>query len=70
MKVREVIELLKQDGWKQVRMKGSHRQFKHPRKRGIVTIAGNLNDELAPGTLSSILRQAQIEIPRPKKKGA
>ncbi|WP_456330925.1 type II toxin-antitoxin system HicA family toxin [Fervidibacter sacchari] len=68
MKVREIIKLLKQDGWYQVRMKGSHRQFKHPRKKGIVTIAGNLNDELAPGTLNSILRQAQIELPRPQKK--
>ena len=68
LKVREIIKLLKQDGWYQVRMKGSHRQFKHPRKKGIVTIAGNLNDELAPGTLNSILRQAQIELPRPQKK--
>jgi predicted RNA binding protein YcfA (HicA-like mRNA interferase family) len=49
-------------------MKGSHRQFKHPRKKGIVTIAGNLNDELAPGTLGSILRQAQIKLPKPQKK--
>jgi predicted RNA binding protein YcfA (HicA-like mRNA interferase family) len=68
LKVREIIKLLKQDGWYQVRMKGSHRQFKHPRKKGIVTIAGNLNDELAPGTLGSILRQAQIKLPKPQKK--
>jgi predicted RNA binding protein YcfA (HicA-like mRNA interferase family) len=68
LKVREIIKLLKQDGWYQVRMKGSHRQFKHPRKKGIVTIAGNLNDELAPGTLGSILRQVQIKLPKPQKK--
>lgn len=60
MKVRDAIELLETDGWYQVKQKGSHRQFKHPIKRGRVTIAGNRNDDLAPGTLKSILKQAQL----------
>jgi len=42
-------------------MKGSHRQYKHPTKPGRVTIAGNLNDDIAPGTLNSILKQAQLK---------
>ncbi len=67
MKVRQIIKLLRQDGWQLVRTKGSHRQFKHPHKKGVVTIAGNLNDDLAPGTLHSILKQAQIELPKRKK---
>jgi predicted RNA binding protein YcfA (HicA-like mRNA interferase family) len=61
MRVREVIKLLKKDGWYLVQSKGSHMQFKHPSKPGRVTIAGHPNDQLAPGTLSSILKQAQLK---------
>lgn len=61
MKVREVIKILKADGWVQVRTRGSHRQFKHPRKRGKVTVPGKMNDTLAPGTLNSIYRQACLQ---------
>ena len=41
MKVRDVIRVLEADGWYQVRMRGSHRQFKHPAKRGLVTVSGH-----------------------------
>ncbi|MDL1969510.1 MAG: type II toxin-antitoxin system HicA family toxin [Candidatus Desulfofervidaceae bacterium] len=61
MKVREVIKLIEQDGWFLARQKGSHRQYKHLFKKGLVTIAGNLNDDLAPGTLKSILKQAGLK---------
>ena len=61
MKVRDVIRLIEADGWYQVRMRGSHRQFKHPVKRGLITVAGHLGDELAIGTLGNIRRQAGIE---------
>jgi predicted RNA binding protein YcfA (HicA-like mRNA interferase family) len=60
MKVRDVIKLLEADGWYLVATKGSHRQYKHPTKVGRVTIAGHPSDDLAPGTLSSILKQAQL----------
>ena len=60
-KVREVIRLLEKDGWVQVSQKGSHRQFKHPTKPGKVTVPGKMSDDLAPGTLKSILRQAGLE---------
>lgn len=56
MKVGEVLRLLADDGWVHVATRGSHRQFKHSRKPGRVTVAGN--DDLGPGTLSSILKQA------------
>lgn len=60
MKVSEVIKQLQADGWYLARTKGSHRQFKHPDKPGLVTVPGKLSDDLAPGTLSSICRQAQL----------
>ena len=40
---------------------GSHRQFKHPNKSGLVTVPGHLSDDLAPGTLNSILKQAGLK---------
>jgi len=62
MKVRDIIRLIEGDGWYQVRTKGSHRQYKHAMKRGRVTIAcHSLNDDLAPGTLNSILKQAELK---------
>lgn len=50
--------MLKDDGWYEVAVRGSHRQFKHPTKPGRVTVSGKPNDDLAPGTLNSILKQA------------
>ncbi|MBI3797158.1 MAG: type II toxin-antitoxin system HicA family toxin [Deltaproteobacteria bacterium] len=61
MKVREVVRLLTDDGWVQVAQKGSHRQFKHSLKSGKVTVPGKMSDDLPPGTLKSILRQARLE---------
>lgn len=60
MKVREVIKILSADNWYLARTKGSHRQFKHPVKSGTVTVPGKPSDELAPGTLNSIWKQAQL----------
>lgn len=60
MKVREIIRLIEKDGWYLVRTRGSHRQYKHPWKEGLVTIAGKLNDDMASGTFNSILKQSQI----------
>ena len=60
MKVRNVIKLIEADGWYLVVMRGSHRQYKHQQKSGRVTIAGHPNDDLAPGTLNSVLKQAQL----------
>lgn len=60
-KIRDIIKQIKKDGWYLIATRGSHRQFKHSEKSGRVTIAGHPGDELAPGTLNSILKQAQIE---------
>jgi predicted RNA binding protein YcfA (HicA-like mRNA interferase family) len=59
--VREVIRLLEEDGWYLAAQRGSHRQYKHPVKAGRVTVAGNVKDDLAPGTLNSILKQAGLK---------
>lgn len=61
MKVRELIALIERDGWFLVVTRGSHRQYKHPEKPGRVTIAGHPGDDLAPGTLNSVLKQAGLK---------
>ncbi|MCX6352598.1 MAG: type II toxin-antitoxin system HicA family toxin [Bacteroidetes bacterium] len=63
MKVKEVLKILTNDGWFLVPQRGSHKQYKHPNKNGLVTVAGHKeSDEIAIGTLRSIFKQAQIEI--------
>ena len=61
MKVREIIAMLEADGWVLARTRGSHRQYKHPSKTGIVTLPGKPNDDLAPGTQNSVLKQAGLK---------
>jgi len=61
MKVRDIIKLLEQDGWYLKATKGSHRQYKHPTKSGRVTLPGHPGDDLAPGTLNSVLKQAGLK---------
>ena len=61
MTVREVLRIIEDDGWIMVAQTGSHRQYKHPTKPGRVTVAGHPKDDLAPGTLNSILRQAGLK---------
>ena len=61
MKVREVLGLLREDGWYEVARRGSHRQLKHATKPGRVTVPGKPNDDLAPGTRNSILKQAGLK---------
>jgi predicted RNA binding protein YcfA (HicA-like mRNA interferase family) len=57
MKVRQAIRLIEQDGWRVIAVRGSHQQYKHPHKPGRMTIAGRPSDDLAPGTLNSILNK-------------
>jgi predicted RNA binding protein YcfA (HicA-like mRNA interferase family) len=58
VKVRQVIKMLKADGWFLRRTRGSHQQYAHHKKRGLVTVAGHPSDEVAPGTLNNIMKQA------------
>lgn len=60
MKVRQVLKVLRDDGWEQVAQKGSHRQFKHLSKKGRVTVAGHERITLHPKTVKSILKQAGL----------
>jgi predicted RNA binding protein YcfA (HicA-like mRNA interferase family) len=64
MKVKEAIEMIEKDGWFMVRRRGSHRQFKQYHKKGVVTIAGHLNEDLAKGTVNSIFKQAGLKYGR------
>jgi predicted RNA binding protein YcfA (HicA-like mRNA interferase family) len=61
MKVHEIIKRIEADGWHLVVIRGSHRQYKHATKPGRVTIAGKPSDDVAPGTLNSILKQAKLK---------
>ncbi|HEY6802868.1 MAG TPA: type II toxin-antitoxin system HicA family toxin [Pyrinomonadaceae bacterium] len=61
MKVRDLIKLIENDGWYLVRTKGSHHQYKHPNKQGLVTVPGRGGDDLAVGTLNNILKQAGLK---------
>jgi predicted RNA binding protein YcfA (HicA-like mRNA interferase family) len=60
-KVRDVIKLVEDDGWRLVRATGSHKQYHHPSKRGTVTIAGHAGQDMAAGTYNSILKQAGLK---------
>jgi predicted RNA binding protein YcfA (HicA-like mRNA interferase family) len=56
-----LIRILENDGWRLVRTRGSHRQFKNANKPGTVTVAGKPSIDIPPGTLSSILKQAGVK---------
>ncbi|MFB3765534.1 MAG: type II toxin-antitoxin system HicA family toxin [Methanotrichaceae archaeon] len=61
MKVREIIRLVEADGWYLIRTRGDHRQYKHPFKKGLVTVSGHPGDDVTPKTLNSILKQSGIK---------
>jgi predicted RNA binding protein YcfA (HicA-like mRNA interferase family) len=61
MKVRDLVKLIENDGWRHVAQRGSHRQFKHAIKAGKVTVSGAPSDDVHPKTLSSVLRQAGLK---------
>jgi len=61
VKIGEVIKLIEDDGWYLARTKGDHRQYKHPIKKGLVTISGKLSDDVGKGTLNSISKQAGLK---------
>lgn len=59
-KVKEIVALLEENGWQFVRMRGDHRIYHKDGARRPIVLPGNLNDDLATGTLKSILREAGI----------
>ena len=62
MKVRDVISKIEADGWRFVSQEGSHRHYKHPNKKGKVTVAGHPSDEVKIGTLLSIERVSDVQL--------
>ncbi|MFB3882034.1 MAG: type II toxin-antitoxin system HicA family toxin [Armatimonadota bacterium] len=60
MKVRELLRLLEQNGWRLARFEGSHRQLTHPSRPGVLTVAGNLGRDVPPGILRAVLKAAGI----------
>ena len=60
MKVRDIITAIERDGWTLRATRGSHRQYKHPRKPGRVTVPGHPGEDLSPGMIGSILKQAGL----------
>jgi predicted RNA binding protein YcfA (HicA-like mRNA interferase family) len=61
VKVNAIIKLIEEDGWYLDRTRGSHPQYRRNQKKDVVTIAGKPNDDLAPGTQNSILKQAGLK---------
>ena len=61
MKVKEIISKIEDDGWFLARTKDSHRQYKHPSKKGLVTVPGKMSDDIAIGTEKSIIKQAGLK---------
>jgi len=60
MTAREVLRILRKDGWFQVSQRGSHIQMEHPKKSGKVSVPDHKGD-IAKGTLNSILSQAGLK---------
>jgi predicted RNA binding protein YcfA (HicA-like mRNA interferase family) len=60
MEPRDLIKRLRDDGWNQIRQKGSHRIFGHPTKPGLIVVPDHKGD-LKPGTLNDILKKAGLK---------
>lgn len=57
-KAKEIIKMLREDGWYLMEQEGSHRQFKHSTKKGRVTVNGKLSETMPQEILNSIFKQA------------
>ncbi|HUF06863.1 MAG TPA: type II toxin-antitoxin system HicA family toxin [Candidatus Binatia bacterium] len=60
-KVRDIIRLLRAEGWYEVKSRGGHRQFKHSDRVGRVTVSGKLSDDMPPGTWNNVRKQAGLK---------
>ena len=61
MKIRDLIHRLEESDWELVRTKGSHRQYRHRDRPGVVTVAGHPGADLPPGTLAAIIKSAGLK---------
>ena len=64
MTYRQLVRILEEDDWFLERVSGSHMQYRHPTKPGTVTMpgGGKMGKDLPPGTLNSVLKQAQLRL--------
>ena len=61
MKTKEIIKLIEADGWYEVRQKGSHKQYKHIIKKGLVTIpVHRLSNDITTGLEKSIFKAGTV----------
>jgi predicted RNA binding protein YcfA (HicA-like mRNA interferase family) len=56
----KLIRMLEEDGWREVRVTGSHHHFKHFWKKGLVKVPHPKKD-LPVGTVKSILKSASLD---------
>jgi predicted RNA binding protein YcfA (HicA-like mRNA interferase family) len=61
IKISTILKMLKKDGWVKVKQRGSHRQFKHPTKKGKVTVNGSDSDDVWGWLLDSIEEQSGLK---------
>lgn len=61
VKVSLILKALKKNGWEMVRQRGSHRQFKHPTKKGTVTVNASESDDVWGDLLKSIEKQSELK---------
>lgn len=61
VKLSKILKDLQADGWYEVRQRGSHRQFKHPTKKGTVTVDGKESETICGFLLKSIERQSGLK---------
>jgi len=60
--VKKIIELLEEDGWRQVRMRGDHRIFKKAGEAKNVVVSGKSSSPIPTGTLHAILKDTGLTI--------
>ncbi len=61
VKVSKILKILDDNGWYLDRQRGSHREFKHPDKKGVVTVNGKPTTSICGFLLSSIERQSGLK---------
>jgi predicted RNA binding protein YcfA (HicA-like mRNA interferase family) len=69
LKTRTIIDIISDDGWVLCTQEGSHAQYKHPSKKGKVTVPiHGMNEMLDHPLVGSIFAQAAIDLKDVRKK--
>jgi predicted RNA binding protein YcfA (HicA-like mRNA interferase family) len=61
MTARDLIKQLEAAGWVEVRQSGSHRNFKHPAYKKLISVPDHAKKDLKPGLLNTLLKQAGLK---------